>query len=162
MRWLMLSRMRALVDPATAIGTGHAAWRSRPVRGSPLVDYDLHESGFRAKDLEETTVRVAAQEHPESVVDAQHPNGARCVCLVHLLPQDRRFSSVQRTVHPSRRTVRHAPICGWVPSRNGRFAKSDGQGAAVMCGSDSLASTDDQWEKSLQDPYLAPPSLSLE
>jgi hypothetical protein len=40
------------------------------------VKFDLHESGFGAKDLEMTSVRVAAHELPESVIDAQHPDSA--------------------------------------------------------------------------------------
>jgi hypothetical protein len=67
-----------------------------------VVNYYLHESGFRAKDLKKASIGVTTQEHPESVVEAEHPDSARCVRSAHLLLQDRRLSIIHRTIYPSR------------------------------------------------------------
>jgi len=67
-----------------------------------LIYWDLHGSGLRAENLEEAGVRVAANELPEQVVDAQGLNNARRIRFVHLLLQHRWFSIVQGTVQPGR------------------------------------------------------------
>jgi hypothetical protein len=115
------------------------------LRSLRVVVYSLRtENAFGANGLEMASIRVVAHEIPESDLVVQHPVNLVCLFQGHLLPHDRRFGVVYGTIHPSRRTGRHAPVRRRLASRNRGFAKLDAQGTVVIGKIDSPATTNDQ------------------